>query len=91
MMLDRTLHDPEMRKACIPLYHVRYTLISKAGAVDVDLCFDCEILLTSRDGKLVGGEHFDGAAKRLVKLSHALFPDDEGIKREALMREHKLK
>ena len=34
---------------------------------------------------------FDGAAKRLVKLSHALFPDDEGIKREALMREHKLK
>jgi hypothetical protein len=86
ILLDRTLHDPDVRKACIPIYHVRYTLVSKAGSIDVDLCLQCEILRTSRDGKVVGGEHFDAAGRKLAKLSYTLFPEDEDIKREALYR-----
>src|SRR5262245_23231017 len=37
ILLDRTLHDPDGRKACRPIYHVRYTLSSKSGSIEVDL------------------------------------------------------
>jgi hypothetical protein len=81
ILLDPTNDDPNLRKACRPLYHVRFTFDSKGKPLDVDLCLECDILATSRQGKQVGGGHFDPAHKSLTKICQALFPDDEVLKR----------
>ncbi len=76
---DRSLDDPDSAKGCIPIYGVRFSFVSDAGTVTVDLCFDCDMLIVSRDGMTVGGEDFDPAHKKLLRICRSLFPSDKGL------------
>jgi hypothetical protein len=72
-------YEFDVAKACIPIYGVRLQCEAPEGAVDVDLCFSCNILAVRRDGKIVGGEDFDPIRPNLVQLCKQLFPDDAEI------------
>ena len=69
----------EIAKPCIPVSGVRIRFVAADSVVDINLCFDCNILEVRRDGKGVGGEDFDSAEKELIALTQQLFPDDPEI------------
>jgi hypothetical protein len=71
----------DVAKKCVPVYGVRVRFGSNAEAIDVNLCFECNILTVSRDGNPVGGEDFDPARRELVALCKELFPDDSEIQK----------
>lgn len=66
-------------KSCFPIYGVRVRFKTDEGTVDVNLCFDCDILTVVRDGVPVGGEDFDNARSELVALCKEIFPEDSEI------------
>src|SRR4029453_5014346 len=66
-------------KGCIPHFGVRVRFESVNGLIEVSLCFECDILVVTRDGKVVGGEDFDGGSNELRALVKELFPDDAEI------------
>jgi len=66
-------------KACLPNYGVRLQFAADDKTVDVEFCFECNILLVLQDGKPVGGEDFDHARAPLVALCKELLPDDAEI------------
>lgn len=88
MQVDRfraVLGDPktyrfDSAKGCIPNYGVRVRFES-VGTIEVNLCFECDVLAVTRDGKVVGGEDFDGGSNELRALVKELFPDDPAIQR----------
>jgi len=83
-ILQRTLQDYEtydwkMAKGCIPAPGVRLDFIGDDQRLSVLLCFECDILGSYVDGKLVGGEDFDHERPILVRTVRSLFPDDPKI------------
>jgi hypothetical protein len=82
----RILENPNsyeflVAKACIPVYGARVRFAGELGTLDVDLCFDCNILTVSRDGTPVGGEDFDPAQRDLVAFCQEIFPGDGEIQK----------
>ena len=48
--------------------------------LDINLCFECNMLAVVCDGKIVGREEdFDGGASKLAAICKELFPDDPEI------------
>jgi hypothetical protein len=76
-------YEFDLRKACTPLYGVRLRFEGESNRVDVDLCFSCDILLVSRDGKPMEGGNFDPIRPNLVALCKKLFPNDKEIQQLA--------
>ncbi len=79
--LAEALSDPRsygwnFSKLCIPEYGVRLTFEADGGAVDVLLCFECNILAIFSDGTEIGGEDFDEMRPVLVQAVKQIFPDD---------------
>ena len=79
--LSVALSDPRsyrwnMVKECIPTYGVRLTFEADGGAVDVLLCFECDILAIFIDGTVIGWEDFDDMRAVLVRAVQQIFPDD---------------
>ena len=79
--LSVALSDPrsygwDFVKACIPTYGVRLTFEADGGAVDILLCFECDILAIFIDGTAIGGEDFDDIRPALVQAVKQIFPDD---------------
>jgi hypothetical protein len=68
-------------KACIPNYGVQLSFIRGTDRVDVLLCFECDMLLIGRDGKIIGGEDFDNSRATLVRAAKNSFPDDDAIRK----------
>lgn len=75
------LSDPrfywwDLAKLCVPTYGVRLTFEADGRAVDVLLCFECNILAIFVDGTEIGGEDFDDIRPALVQAVKQIFPDD---------------
>jgi hypothetical protein len=68
-------------KGCIPTYGVKFSFFRDADRMDVLLCFECDILWVSRDGRAVGGEDFDNSRALLVRAAKTAFPDDALIQK----------
>jgi hypothetical protein len=73
-------------KGCIPAPGVRLDFIHGGQRLSVLLCFECDILTSYLDEKLVGGEDFDHARPILVRTVRSLFPDDPKIQSVAEKR-----
>jgi hypothetical protein len=70
----------DVSKECIPKYGVRVRFDDDGEALDINLCFECNMLAIVRDGKIVGSEDdFDGGAIKLTAICKELFPDDPEI------------
>ena len=75
------LSDPrsywwDLAKLCVPTYGVRLTFEADGGALDILLCFECNILAIFSDGTEIGGEDFDYMRPVLVQAVKQIFPDD---------------
>jgi len=68
-------------KSCLPVYGVRVRFESKGETIDVDLCFECNLLSVNRDVAPVGGGNFDPARPELVAICKELFADDPEIQK----------
>lgn len=79
ILLDSSTYYWEAAKACDPNFGVRIHYQNGDDEFDILLCFQCDILAVYKNGKAVGGEDFDSARSRLVKIVQELFPDDDTI------------
>ncbi|MBC7815619.1 MAG: hypothetical protein IAG10_01830 [Planctomycetaceae bacterium] len=68
-------------KACMPRYGVRLSFQRGADQVEVYLCFECKILLVTRNASVTGGGNFDPMNATLVRAAQTLFPNDSEIKK----------
>ena len=71
----------EFGKGCIPNWGVRLSFYRGADRLDVLLCFECDILAVSWNGKKAQHEDFDPVRAELVRAVKALFPDDPVIQK----------
>jgi hypothetical protein len=78
-LLDRNSYLWNMEKACKPAYGVRLDFIRSDHRVSVLLCFECDILMTFLDDKVVGVEDFDSARPTIGRIVRSIFPDDPKI------------
>ena len=78
-------YEREFHKACMPRYGVRLSFQRGSDHVDVYLCFECDMLLVTRNGLVTadrsspGGENFDPMTAILARAVKTLFPDDSEI------------
>jgi hypothetical protein len=69
----------DIAKSCIPTCGVKLSFVRNANRIDVLLCFECDILCISRDGRAIGYANFDNAREMFVRAAKQAFPDDEVI------------
>lgn len=62
-----------------PNYGVRFQFLRDDEALDILVCFQCDIVGLYHNGKLVADMEFDAMRPQLVKIAKALFPDDAVI------------
>ena len=79
ILLDETTVVPDAAKGCSPIFGVRFTSAANAGTLKVDLCFHCDILITTRDRKIVGGNHIDPIHSKLLAICRQIFPEDKDL------------
>lgn len=80
-LLSPATYGWEFSKSCVPSYGVRLSFHHGDDRVDVLLCFECDVLLISRNGRTTGGEDFDSGRPIFVQAVKAIFPEDELIRR----------
>lgn len=78
-LLSDESYEWESAKGCLPYYGVRLSFTRSDDQVDVLLCFQCDVLLVYRNGKITGGEDFDAIRHVLVRTVKPLFPDDKVV------------
>ncbi|MGC1272412.1 MAG: hypothetical protein WBC44_01800 [Planctomycetaceae bacterium] len=78
-LLSYDSYEWDSAKGCLPIYGVRLSFARGDDRVDVLLCFQCDVLLVYRNGKITGGEDFDAIRPVLVRTVKPLFPDDEVV------------
>lgn len=66
----------EYGKGCIPVWGVRLSFYRHNDRIDILLCFDCDILRVSLNGKPIEHEDFDPIRPQLVRAMKAIFPND---------------
>jgi len=80
VLADPTTYLVGGAKTCgHPIYGVRLRFQAHDGTIDLNLCFKCDDLAATRDGKLVGAADFHRARRKLVTLCKELFPNDAEI------------
>lgn len=79
LLVNPTSYDFERAKGCAPDFGVRIRFTAAEGFVDVDLCFQCNILLVRKDGQPVWGEDFDPIRPQLAAICKQTFPADPEI------------
>lgn len=79
ILSDASIDDPDSRKGCIPDYGVRFTFSNGKRTIDVNLCYQCDLISTTEAEKYLGGGDFDRAHEKLTFLARAIFPDDKDI------------
>jgi hypothetical protein len=80
ILRDPATNDPDAKKSCTPVYGVRFTFTNPHKTLTVNLCFDCDILVTAEADAVIGGGAFDPAADRLLAIAKSLFPNDKDLK-----------
>lgn len=73
--------DWNLGKGCIPIWGVRLSFYRGTDRLDVLLCFQCDILGVSLNGKELKFEDFDPVHAQLVKIVKVIFPDDPEIQK----------
>ena len=68
------------QKLCSPDYGLRLRFIRGSDKVEFILCYDCDILQVTHNGK-TKEENFDFAHNKLVKALQGAFPKDEVVKK----------
>jgi hypothetical protein len=76
---DRESYDWQKRKACIFVPGVRLDFVRSDDRLSVLICFDCDMITSYLNGKIVGGSNTDKCRPALVRLAKSLFPDDAKI------------
>lgn len=81
LLLDPETYLWDVAKACAPTAGVGLRFVSEKGAVDVALCFECDMLAATTPGAGANDrwEDFDPIRPQLVRLVKALFPNDPVI------------
>ena len=73
------IDDPDSAKGCIPTYGIRVRCQKGDNIVDINLCFECDIMVASDGKKVIGSSDFDSIHVNLVNLIKPLFPQDKII------------
>ena len=68
------------KKGCYPDFGVRIQFEEEKDAVDVLICFQCDILAVYHNGNLAGGGDFAPGRSKLLAVVKELFPDDDAIR-----------
>jgi hypothetical protein len=69
----------DLALSCTPRYGVCLSYFRGNNRVDIFICFECTVLLVSRDGNISGGKGFDPMQPTLVRAVKTLFPSDQVI------------
>ena len=67
------------KKSCLPDHGVRIQFQEDEDAVDVLICFYCDMLTVYHNGKVAGGGDFAPGRSKLLAIVKELFPDDDAI------------
>lgn len=83
--LQQILKDPAIQytgpsKSCVPIYGVRFSFTRKGKTLAVNLCFLCDILVTTDAETIIGGGSYVPASERLLAIAQSLFPADDDLK-----------
>jgi hypothetical protein len=79
ILSDASIDDPDSSKACTPNFGVRFSFSDGRRTIDVNLCYQCDLIMTTEAGKVLGGGDFDPAPEKLTFLARDIFPDDKVI------------
>ena len=85
-LLDFDSYQWTAMKLCSPDYGLRLRFIRGNARVEFILCYDCDILQVTHNGK-TKEENFDFAHNKLVKALQGAFPQDEIVKQLKLNNE----
>jgi hypothetical protein len=80
-LLSPDTYGWDFAKDCAPVYGVRLSFLRGSERIDVLFCFECDVLLVGRNGRVTGGEDFDFGRSVFVRAVKAIFPDNEVIQR----------
>ena len=79
LISDSTIDDPNSDKGCVPVFGVRFSFEDGDTTLDVNLCFECDLIWVSRNDEILGGGDFDPVHDRFAGLVRPFFPDDPEI------------
>jgi hypothetical protein len=80
ILVDPSTYLLDAKKTCgNPIYGVRVRFEASDGVLDVNLCFKCSDLETTRDGMSLGQADFHRGRGKILQLCKELFPNDAEI------------
>jgi len=81
LITNPRIDDPDSAKGCIPNYGIRVRYQKGDNTIDINLCFECDMMVASDGKKVIGSSDFDSIHANLVSLIKPLFPQDKIIQK----------
>ncbi len=90
LLMREDAYGWDILKSCYPTWSARAEFFRSNSRVTIDFCFECNILMISRDGRPFSGEDFDSIRPIVFEIFKNHFPQDEIIQQvEGFDREKK--